>query len=222
MTVSIVAAMWWSSHPLHFLLEPWQEHTGVRRHLLIKTLKLWHFDQRLALRVNQVLLAFPPCQVLWLPADRLQRSCYISSDLRQSLYPSHMWLNPRPRCRSTPSALCKKWLMVCVRAHASERARCVCAACVACFRNAHVFFLCVHACTFVCECTSLTLSRSIMVLWPRGPHLIPHRSHAALSGQQSIWEERDRSKREKEEWQSDIHTKSEKQKGVHRAANLTP
>lgn len=90
--------MWWSSHPLHFLLELWQEHTGVRRHLLIKTLKLWHFDQRLAHRVNQVLLAFPPCQVLWLPADRLQRSCYISSDLRQSLYPSHMWLNPRPLC----------------------------------------------------------------------------------------------------------------------------
>lgn len=218
MTLSIVAATCWSSHPLHFLLEPWREHTGVRRHLLIKTLKLWHFDQRLALRVNQVLLSFPPCQVLWLPADKLQRSCYISSDLRQSLYPSHMWLNPRPLCTvpiNTLGTLQKMINGVCLCTCIWTRPLPVC--CMCCMFQTHTCVLLVCARVHIgVHMYSINFEQvyndSVTQSPTPHPSPIPRRSLRTAEHMRG----------EGRQWQSDIHTKSEKQKGVHRAANLTP
>lgn len=42
--------------------------------------------------------------------------------------------------------------------------------------------ICVTMCTCTRTCAPLTLSRSIMILWHKGSHLIPHWSHTPLSG----------------------------------------
>lgn len=103
-------------------IHTWRErerkvHTSVQRRSLIKRLKLWHFDQWLALAVNQALL----------PSLLARLYDYQQPDYKEAVtlavsYASHFiraicgWIpGLRTHCRSTPALeICSKKLMVCM------------------------------------------------------------------------------------------------------------
>lgn len=152
-------------------------HTELFPHWRAET---WHCDWRLLIEVNHNPAAFAPCQLLWLLAAKLQRSCYISRDLFQSLYLSQI-----PSfctcCQAIPALPWKQCTTrrVCVFYLCLWMWPCMHSTCVVCFRMCVCSYVpLVHTHMHMCSINFELVYNNSVTQRP-----IPHHSLIMLSWQ---------------------------------------